>query len=120
VNSPFRAHEIDNDWCTQHVRIIARQTVPKAHCAYQQSDNHAELIWSVWLNDKMVYQQMVTHLHPGSTMSIVTLLICAVPLSQSHAAIRYVYKCWAVTRYYRGTAVLLFHGTSTVEVTVLP
>jgi len=24
------------------------------------------------------------------------------------------------TTYYRGTAVLLFHGTSTVEVTVLP
>ena len=30
-------------------------------------------------------------------------------------------QCWAVPRYYlRGTAVLLFHGTSTVEVTVLP
>ena len=28
--------------------------------------------------------------------------------------------CWAVPQYYCGTLVLLFHGTSTVEVTVLP
>ena len=27
--------------------------------------------------------------------------------------------CWAVPRYYHGSAVLLFHGTSAVEVTVL-
>jgi len=55
-----------------------------------------------------------------SASNIVTLLInllCANDDNSIHPLEKW---CWAVPRYYRGTAVLIFRGTSTVKVTVLP
>ena len=49
LNSPFSS-------------LVVAITIASTHFVYPQRDDQAELAWVAWLNTKMVYPRMVTHL----------------------------------------------------------
>jgi len=75
ANSPgHRAH------CYAELAVFSSlavgMTIASTHFAYSRRDDQAELAWVVWLNTKMVYPRIVTHLSYNLARHRVTLLMC--------------------------------------------